>query len=344
MAMPCYLQTGQVRCYDAAGREISCAGSGQDAEFQKGIPWPEERFAVKTAVVLDRLTGLIWNRNANPAGFPLPWGEALDFVEAMNGERALGVTDWRLPNRRELRSLLSHQTRKPALSDGHPFTNVFPGWYWTSTSAAINPAYAWYVHMEGGRMFYGRKDEYHLLWPVRGESSVLPVTGQRRCFDAEGREVGCGGQEMPAVFRGQDGEIESGCPWPVPRFDVQGETAIDRLTGLRWMRKADLAGRGVAWPDAFKAVDSLNKVGLGGSSQWRLPNINELESLVDCSAHGPALPSGHPFGEVQEVYWSSTTSVFEPDWAWALYLRKGAVGVGHKEAGHFHVWPVCDLP
>src|SRR4030042_1901957 len=202
MAMPCYLQTGQARCYDAAGREIPCAGSGQDAEFKKGIPWPEERFA----------------------------GEA--------------------------GGLLSHQTRKPALPDGHPFTNVFPGWYWTSTSAAINPAYAWYVHMEGGRMFYGRKNEYHLLWPVRGESSVLPVTGQRRCFDAEGREVGCGGQEMPAAFRGQDGEIESGCPWPVPRFDVQGETAIDRLTGLRWMRKADLAGRGVAWPDAFKAVES----------------------------------------------------------------------------------------
>ncbi|MEW6327708.1 MAG: DUF1566 domain-containing protein [Thermodesulfobacteriota bacterium] len=193
-------------------------------------------------------------------------------------------------------------------------------------------------------MFYGRKDEYHLLWPVRGESSVLPVTGQRHCFDAEGLEIGCGGQEMPAACRGQDGEIRAGCPWPAPRFDVEGETAIDRLTGLRWMRKADLAGRGVTWPDAFTVVESLNRIGLGGSSQWRLPNINELESLVDCSAHSPALPSGHPFEEVQEVYWSSTTSVFEPDWAWALYLYKGAVGVGRKKVGHFHVWAVCDLP
>jgi len=76
---------------------------------------------------------------------------------------------------------------------------------------------------------------------------------------------------------------------------------------------------------------------------WRLPNINELESLVDCSAHSPALPHGHPFTEVREGYWSSTTSMFEPDWAWALYLTKGAVGVGQKKGAHFSVWGVCDL-
>ena len=37
----------------------------------------------------------------------------------------------------------------------------------------------------------------------------------------------------------------------------------------------------------------------GGTYSWRLPNINELESLVDCSAHSPALPHGHPFRDVQ---------------------------------------------
>ena len=76
---------------------------------------------------------------------------------------------------------------------------------------------------------------------------------------------------------------------------------------------------------------------------WRLPNINELESPVDCSTHSPALPKGHLFGDVREGYWSSTTSMFEPDWAWALYLTKGAVGVGQKRGAHFSVWAVCDL-
>jgi hypothetical protein len=46
--------------------------------------------------------------------------EALDFAAKMNRERALGFSDWRLPNRRELRSLMSHQTRKTALPHGHP--------------------------------------------------------------------------------------------------------------------------------------------------------------------------------------------------------------------------------
>jgi hypothetical protein len=74
------------------------------------------------------------------------------------------------------------------------------------------------------------------------------------------------------------------------------------------------------------AVEGLNQKANG--TRWRLPNINELESLVDCGRHNPALPSGHPFTDVREGYWSSTTSRFEPDWAWALYLKKGAIGVG----------------
>lgn len=43
-----------------------------------------------------------------------------------------------------------------------------------------------------------------------------------------------------------------------------------------------------------------------------------------------------------DVYWSSTTSLYEPDWAWALYLDKGAVGVGQKTQAIFHVWIVRD--
>jgi hypothetical protein len=35
--------------------------------------------------------------------------------------------------------------------------------------------------------------------------------------------------------------------------------------------------------------------------------------------------------------------MFEPDWAWALYLTKGAVGVGQKKGEHFSVWAVRDL-
>ena len=58
---------------------IDCTGSGQDADFRSGVSWPAPRFELLDDVVVDRLTGLVWTRNANMAEFPLAWQEALDF-------------------------------------------------------------------------------------------------------------------------------------------------------------------------------------------------------------------------------------------------------------------------
>ncbi len=330
-----YLNTGQTRCYDTSGREVPCSESGQDACFKKGISWPEPRFEEKDETVSDNLTGLVWARNANLAEFPVAWQEALDYIAEMNRKEVFDYADWRLPNRRELRSLMSHQTKKPALPENHPFDNLFSGWYWTSTTAAINTAYAWYIHMEGARMFYGNKKQYFLLWPVRGEGyNILSVTGQMQCYDTDGQVISCGGT-------GQDGEFRHGKNWCEPQFEITDNAAIDLKTGLCWIIKADLTGRPVTWSDALQAIAQLNRKS-NETAIWRLPNINEMESLVDSSTHSPALPEGHPFREIRDSYWSSTTSVFETDWAWALYLNKGAVGVGQKWGSHFYVWPVCD--
>lgn len=328
------LRTGQTSCYTEAGGVIPCPETGQDGEFRIGSPWPTPRFVTSGGEVLDRLTGLIWMKDANPNGFPVPWREAIDLIAIMNEDDFLGARDWRLPNRRELRSLMDYQARKPSLPDGHPFVNIFSGWYWTSTTAAINPAYAWYVHMEGARMFYGKKDGYCLFWPVRGDGGAnLPQTGQTLCYDEAGGVIPCPGT-------GQDGELRRGAPWPVPRF-VSGEQFVhDQLTGLYWARNADITGRPVSWQDSLDAVRRLNDTRFAGFDRWRLPNINELESLVDCASHSPALPEGHPFSGLREGYWSSTTSFFETDWAWVLYLEKGACGVGHKPGRTFFAWPV----
>jgi hypothetical protein len=290
---------------------------------------------MKGETVSDKLTGLTWSQNANLPEFPMTWQEALDYVAGMNREKAFGHADWRLPNRRELRSLMSHQTINPALPENHPFRNIFLGWYWTSTTAAINPAYAWYIHLEGARMFYGNKNQNYLLWPVRGEGyGILPATGQTKCFDSVGNLITCGGT-------GQDGEYCFGRAWPDPRFETEGEAVVDRLTDLCWRKNACLTGANVTWSDALGAMAQLNETSDNGL-HWRLPNINELESLVDCGMRNPALPAGYPFTDIQEGYWSSTTSMFEPDWAWALYLTKGAIGVGQKWGAHFSVWAVCD--
>jgi len=327
-------QTGQDRCYDSQGREVPCPGSGQDGEYRRGVPWPENRFEVEGEAVLDNLTGLQWTRDANIGGFPVTWQKALAGINLLNSDGYGGFGDWRLPDRRELRSLMSYQARKPSLPAGHPFQNVFLGWYWTSTSAAIHPAYAWYVHLEGARMFYGGKDQSSLFWPVRGTGNgLLPATGADRCHGESGRETPCPGS-------GQDGELQIGHPWPRPRFAVRDDLVTDILTDLVWARRANVTKQAVTWDQALLAIRGLNQDRFGGIGNWRLPNINELESLVDSRSHSPALSADHPFEELQEGYWSSTTSFFETDWAWVLYLHKGACGVGHKPGTTFHVWPV----
>jgi hypothetical protein len=333
---PFLLATGQKICFDQAGGEIACAGSGQDGEFVNGATCPDDsRFEIRDFEVFDHLTGLSWLRDAAVAGFPLSWRESLDFIETMNRDTTAGHDDWRLPNRRELRSLVSHGTARPALPEGHPFINVVQSWYWTSTTAAINYAYAWYINMEGARMFYGAKNQYFMLWPVRGQGSrLLPVTGQKLCHDESGAEVACAGS-------GHDGESQSGSPWPSPRFEFVSGDVRDNLTGLIWRRGADLTGEPVSWSEALAAVAALNS-GQGEELNWRLPNINELESLIDCSSASPALPADHRFDDVREAYWSSTTSFFESDWSWALYLEKGACGVGRKNGRYFSAWPVRD--
>lgn len=322
------LSTGQRLCFDAAGRPVDCVGSGQDGEFRSGQPWPEPRFkAMGEGLAQDRLTGLVWPRLASVGDFPMTWAEALAAVAEMNRENAFGHADWRLPNRRELLSVVSHDHHRPALPAGHPFT-VQQTWYWTSTTASRAPAYAWRVHLEGGRMFYGDKTRDAMVWPVRGESDLLARTGQRRCWDSAGNMVECAGT-------GQDGDLLRGTPWPEPRFFVEGGGVRDRLTGLLWTRSADLRGP-CTWEEALVAAREHRQGGLA----WRLPNIRELESLVDAEHHDPALPDEHLFDIPQEAYWSSTSSAYSPDWAYCLYLHKGALGVGFKMKREFHVWLV----
>ena len=310
------LATGQTGCWDELGRPIPCAGTGQDGELRPGLPWPEPRFELAADVVMDRLTGLEWPRDGNPLEWPLSWHEAREAVAAL---RVGGHGDWRIPNRRELWSLVSFAARDPSLQAGHPFDNVHLGWYWTSTTAARNRGYAWAVQLTGGRVFFEGKERGAFVWPCRGTSAVLAAPSDSA--------TSCGASA---------GGVSGG---PRARFSVTGEVVEDRLTGLRWARRADLAQGAVHWSAALEAVRHLNS-GPSGPTPWRLPAITELDSLVDAACCDPSLPEGHPFEAVGGGYWSSTTSAYEPDWAMVLHLGRGAVGVGIKRDPRYLVWPV----
>ena len=131
------------------------------------------------------------------------------------------------------------------------------------------------------------------------------------------------------VVPGDDGYLREGVVWPSSRFhDNQDGSVTDNLTGLIWLKDAGALSP-TTWASAVAEVRQLASGACGltdgsGAGDWRLPNLNELESLVDVSASNPALPAGHPFTHVSTgTYWSSTTYAGETIWAWALRMGDG---------------------
>jgi len=293
-----------------------------------------QRFVLQDGAVKDNQTGLVWARDASISEFPLSWKEAFDFIGELNRSLFLSFDDWKLPNRRELFSLVSHQFINPCLPSGHPFLNILYTYYWTSTTCDRLPGQAWYIHFGGARVFKGLKDVSYMVWPVRAPGgSKIFETGQTRCY-------GPNGDFAPCVGSGQDGEMKSGERLRQPRFSDKGHTVMDMATGLSWTKNADCASSVLDWESAFQIVRQMNREEKFGFKDWRMPGITELESIVDMGRHSPALPDGHPFSDVRDFYWSSTTSEYDTDYAWALYLRDGGLGVGYKTSPDFHLWAV----
>jgi hypothetical protein len=124
-----------------------------------------------------------------------------------------------------------------------------------------------------------------------------------------------------------DGEIQAGAPWPDPRYtDNEDGTVTDHLTGLMWLKDAGCLNR-MSWYQAMNTIDGFNtNPGVftcngytAVYNDWRLPNANEIESLVNlepCST-GLWLTEQGYFDNVQHVYWSSTTYDYNPDWVFA---------------------------
>lgn len=131
--------TGQVDCFDMDGDVIACAGTGQDAEYLRGVvPTPPRYIDNGDGSVTDTFTGLVWLQNADCIAF-VDWNQAL-WIAGNMAQGACGLWDgsqagdWRLPNVRELHSLVDFSESYPALEEGHPFTGISMWNYCTSTS------------------------------------------------------------------------------------------------------------------------------------------------------------------------------------------------------------------
>jgi hypothetical protein len=154
---------------------ITHAGSDISVTWKNHPPNP--RFAVYDAgtppdltddLVLDKETGLVWTRNANPIG-EKNWLDANTLCREFVFGNRIG---WRLPGVEELSSLVDSPQSNPALPIGHPFINVRYGpgvhAYWSSTNSENPSAAAWFVNMGDGKAGLASKSILGHIWPVRG--------------------------------------------------------------------------------------------------------------------------------------------------------------------------------
>lgn len=160
------------------------------------------------------------------------------------------------------------------------------------------------------------------------ENGPVPKTGQKTSYAT-----------------GDDGDFQKGVAWPNPRFTDHGDgTVTDNLTGLIWLKNANCFGTRT-WSNALSDSNGLNSGECGltdGSSagDWRLPNYNELFSLVNAEYFNPPFPPEHPFVNVQmNGYWAATTWAGNISNAWSVLMEDGSVIHGSKSLA-LYVWPV----
>ncbi len=127
------------------------------------------------------------------------------------------------------------------------------------------------------------------------------------------------------------------------RFKDKGDgTVLDTRTNLMWMKDAGLLAAPVQVTNSV--IQDIN-TGVRENhkySDWRIPSVDELVSVIDTSQAYPALPKGHPFDNVQlEKYWSSTGGFDMMGYAWVVDLASGAKRFEFTSYCNFYrLWPV----
>lgn len=180
------LSTGQQTCWNAAGTVIDCAGTGQDGDLQRGLP---RRYTDNgDGTITDEATGLMWEKQSEDDSIHdrdrfFAWSNAVaGKIAVLNaGAGFAGHTDWRMPNRNELASLVD--LRPAAISIPPIFhSNCVDGCtvltcactdngnYWSSTTNPDNPLNAFHVNFINGDIDNLHKNNFFAVRGVRGGS------------------------------------------------------------------------------------------------------------------------------------------------------------------------------
>ena len=347
--------SGQTSTYNDEGVEIFNLGEGdafygQDADYLKGLSM--SYIDHEDGTVSDLNTGLMWQKVPVPEG--MTYDEAVEYVE--NLELA-GYDDWRVPSLKELFSISDFGKGWPYLDT--TYFKLATGivdkseQFWSSNryvgttvegqdNAAFGvnhvtghiKAYAAASSMEGGTGAPGGGAPVGTTPPADSTGMGTPPPGG-------GGTMGNPMAKHIRAVRGDDYGINN-------YIDMGDGTIIDKSTGLMWMQ--DDSGEGIVWKDALTYAENSN---FAGYSDWRLPNVKELQSIVDYGYSptatdpdkvGPAIDPIFNCTQIKSeagyddyaYYWTSTSANFTKGrpyyYAWYVSLGRAV----NDEGEDFH--------
>jgi hypothetical protein len=352
--------TGQVKTYDKDCKIITTKSGGnlygQDANYLKG-----NQMSFKdngNGITTDLNTGLVWQKI--PASEGSSWADA---VEYCNNLKLGGYDDWRMPSCKELYSISD-------FSAGWPYINT--KYFSLATGQVGKFEQYWSSNKYVGTTVEGRDNAAFGVNHVTGHIKAYPAAAPEGLKD--GRmppPPGNGPQGSPKDIKSNSGgqQRPSGPPpnqlangkrvnpmfkfvravrgneYGVNEFkDNKDETISDVATGLMWTESDN--GKGLNWKSALKYAENSE---FAGYSDWRLPNVKELQSIVDYSYSpsaidiskvGPAInPLFYCTPTVNEAgvkdygyYWTSTSAHFTAGrpfyYAWYVAAGRAVNGEG----------------
>jgi hypothetical protein len=215
---------------------------------------------------------------------PWDWAGAAEYCDWLV---LAGFDDWRLPTRIELVSIVDYGRNSPAI-DAAAFSGTPNDVYWSSSPYASDSEGAWTVDFTGGH-----------------------VNGGATADDSKVRCVRAGGI---AAVRGGTGAAGA----PPGRYTVGSGTVLDNETGLMWQHPYLDGSR--TWRNALVYCEELS---VGGYSDWRLPSIKELQTLVDEEVYSPAIDTAVFVGTTGDWFWSSSPYTYTTTSAWAEEFADG---------------------
>lgn len=317
------VDTGQNQAYDSNGNVISPqAGEafyGQDVDYHSaGFLFTDNG----DGTVRDNNTELTWQQT--PSAEKYTWQVGQDYCEALE---LAGQDDWRAPSLKELISIEDFSQGWPYIdTDYFSFGDEEIGkqlQFWSSNDYKVGTTHGGAASAFGLNYGTGHIKAYPSGDGMEGAGEV-PTDGSPVGTDTssdippppDGEAPGGGGNVAAKFVRCVRGDA-----YAVNEFIDNGDGTIsDLATGLMWMQTD--SGEGKDWENALAYAENLEHAGY---SDWRLPNVKELQSIVDYSGVYPAIDAN--FFQVTDIdayFWTSTSAFFSNAseeaqkryWAW----------------------------